>query len=516
MPLLLRTLDPLNVVIKHGPLGPMWAYHKYESEPVEIVQRWPELRKKLENEGTKGRAGGKAEDEMFEMVDFWWVDAESGAIWNAVLADDEFVSKPKATDYPDIPLVLGYCDGAPVEDEESRSLSILHPLDGLWQYQCRLASQMGTGMLWYFWPAVLVKNEHGLAVPDLEITPGTTTALSAGTSVEVLQINPNVPLAQALSGQLEQASQASTFPSVMYGDSPGNISAGYGIQILADAASGRVDNLRENLEMAIEVVNEIALGLVEKMAGSKGVAVWGRDEASDGIYHVEMKPSDVAGYLENYVRLTTNVPNDDIGKQTLHLRLVEAGILSKRTFRQKSLNMAIPSDEEERVLVEQAMMEPAIRQREMQEAIRQYYGETVDRGQQTAVMGGPPMGPPPGMGGPPMGMMGPPPPPAPPPPQGRGALPPEMMMPPGMMPPPPGGPPMGPPMGGPPGMMPPPPGMGLPPGMGGGPMPPGMSPELLGMSPEVYAQIMGGQGGPPPMPSDQELMMLGGVPPGMG
>ena len=489
MPLLLRTLDPLNVVIEQGPLGPMWGYHKYESERVQILQRWPELASKIDGGGTDD------ESKMVVMVDFWWVDQKTGAIWNAVIADDEFASKPKETDYPDIPLILGYCDGAPVADEESRSLSILHPLDGLWQYQCRLASQMGTGMLWYFWPAVLVKNEFGHALPDFEVTPGTTTALPPGASVEVLQINPNVPLAQALAGQLEQASQASTFPSVMYGDSPGNISAGYGIQILADAASGRVDNLRENMEMAIETINEIALALVEKMAGSKGVAVWGRDEASDGIYHVEILPSDVAGYLENYVRLTTNVPNDDIGKQTLHLRLVESGILSKRTFRQKSLNMPLPSDEEERVLVEQAMMEPSIRQREMQEAMKQYYGEEG--------LGSGMMGPPPG--GPPPGMMVPPPPPAPPPQQGMGALPPGMMppgMPPEMMPPPPGGPMGGPPMGmgG--------PGMPSPQAMNGG-----MSPELLGMPPEVYAQLMQGQM-PPTGPTDEELMMLGGQPMG--
>jgi hypothetical protein len=450
---------------------------------------------------------------MIEMIDFWWVEQETGAIWNAVLADDEFASEPKETDYPDIPLVVGMCDGAPVADEESRSLSILHPLDGLWQYQCRLASQMGTGMLWYFWPAVLVKNELGHAVPDFEITPGTTTPLTPGTSVEVLQINPNVPLAQALSGQLEQASQASTFPSVMYGDSPGNISAGYGIQILADAASGRVDNLRENLEMAIEIINEIALALVEKMAGSKGVAVWGRDEASDGIYHVELKPSDVAGYLENYARLNTNVPNDDIGKQTLHLRLVEAGILSKRTYRQKSLNMAVPSDEEERVLMEQAMMEPQIRQREMQEAINQYYPEDASailQAQQPPPQPeGPPMGPPQGPPGMPPGMA----------PGMAGPAGPPMVGPPPPMAPPPMGPPAGPPMMGPPGMGPGPmgpPGMGPGPGMGGMPSPEalgGMSPEMLGMPPEVYAQIMNGQQ-PPAMPTDEELMMMGGMPPG--
>jgi hypothetical protein len=513
MPLLLRTLDPMNVVVHQGPLGPMWGYHKYESERVQVLQRWPELAAKLGEGRGAGGEGAKAEDVMIEMIDFWWVEQETGAIWNAVLADDEFASEPKETDYPDIPLVVGMCDGAPVADEESRSLSILHPLDGLWQYQCRLASQMGTGMLWYFWPAVLVKNELGHAVPDFEITPGTTTPLTPGTSVEVLQINPNVPLAQALSGQLEQASQASTFPSVMYGDSPGNISAGYGIQILADAASGRVDNLRENLEMAIEIINEIALALVEKMAGSKGVAVWGRDEASDGIYHVELKPSDVAGYLENYARLNTNVPNDDIGKQTLHLRLVEAGILSKRTYRQKSLNMAVPSDEEERVLMEQAMMEPQIRQREMQEAINQYYPEDASailQAQQPPPQPeGPPMGPPQGPPGMPPGMA----------PGMAGPAGPPMVGPPPPMAPPPMGPPAGPPMMGPPGMGPGPmgpPGMGPGPGMGGMPSPEalgGMSPEMLGMPPEVYAQIMNGQQ-PPAMPTDEELMMMGGMPPG--
>lgn len=61
-----------------------------------------------------------------------------------------------------------------------------------------------------------------------------------------------------------------------------------------------------------------------------------------------------------------------------------------------------------------------------------------------------------------------------------------------------GGPPMG--MGG--------PGMPSPQAMNGG-----MSPELLGMPPEVYAQLMQGQM-PPTGPTDEELMMLGGQPMG--
>lgn len=490
LPILIRTLDPMGVYVQHGPLGPQWAYHTYTEERDSLLQRYPDL--VLPDADTD-----KDEGDELEVIDFWYIDGE-GAVWNAVLVEREFAKEPSQTDYPDIPFVLGFCDAAPVEDEAYKSLSLLHPLDGIWQYQCRLASQMATGLLWYFWPAILVTNEQGQQVPDIQITPGTTNPLPMGTRVDVLQTNPNVPLAQAVQGQIDGAGQQSTFPGVLYGQAPGDLQAGYGVNILADAAKGRINGLREQLEWAIETVNELALTYVETFAGKEGVKVWGHDEGVDGIFHVEIVPEDIAGYYENFVRMTPSLPSDDIQRQTIGLRLVEGQIISRQTYRQKYANVALPGDEEERVMVEEAMMDPTVKQRVLQEALLNYFPRKFNDLAQPQQEQAPPGGPPPGMmppGMPPQGMM---PPGAPPP----GMMPPPEMMPPGAPPPgmvPPGMPPD--PSLQPPGMMP-----GLPPELQGG-----LSPEMMGnLPPELFQMLINGQLPP-------EMLGPGGgpMPPGM-
>jgi hypothetical protein len=44
LPILVRTLDPLNVGIKHGPLFVQWAYHKYTDDRLNVQSRYPKLK----------------------------------------------------------------------------------------------------------------------------------------------------------------------------------------------------------------------------------------------------------------------------------------------------------------------------------------------------------------------------------------------------------------------------------------------------------------------------------------
>lgn len=489
LPVLVRTLDPLNVGIKTGPLYTEYAFHKYRQERGLAAQRYPNIKKSSiwrDNETRYNRYSGKASE--VEVVDFWYCDGD-GAVWNAVTVDGIFAKQPKKTDYPDIPIVEGYGDSSPIEDEEFKSLSILAPIKDLWPYQCRLASQVGTGLLYYFWPAILVSNEMGQQVPDLDIRPGVTTPVPMGTKVEMVRGDVNVPLAQTMLQAVEGQIQQSTFPGVMYGEAPGQMSAGYGVSILADQARGRIAQFRNNLESTLEHVNELVLGLIETQAGDDGVRVWGRSESSGSLYHEVLQPKDIQGQWHNLVNLSPQITTDDAQKQTLGLRMVQGGIISKRTFRDKIMTMAFPSDEQERIELEKALESPQMQPKVMLRAVQSYFPDTWQEVikatpfEQVAMQDDAPQGPPPN-GGPPPGMM-----------------------PPGMQGPPQGGPPMPPP-----GMMPPnggpPPGMqGPPPGM----LPPGMPPELASLPPEVIQQLLA-QGGPPVQPAG---LAGPGVPPQM-
>lgn len=425
-PILIRTLDPRNVGVKRGAMYTLWAYHKYREEKVLAKNRYPDIAwgESLHDETTE-----------VEIIDFWYTCPEDGSIWNCILVDQQFAEEPYETKYTDIPIVEFGCDSSPTRDEAKRYHGILHGLNGIWQYHCRLLSQKATGLLWYFWPAITVRSKTGQAPKNIEIGPGITTSLPGDTEVDIIQFSVNVPMADAMSQELQSMNQQSTFPGVMYGQAPGQIQAGFAVSLLADAASGRINSLRQNLEMAMQTVNEIALGMVEVFCGKEGVAVWGKNEASDEIQSIVLYKEQVAGYYENLVSLKPNIPNDEIQRQTIGMRLVETGIISKETYRRKYANVDLPGDEEKRVLWEQAAfaegaplsnfikdatvaeklgMEDWKMALMEYEAMQQIKEQDMQRQIQAIMSAGQPPAPPmmgPPQGGPPMGPGGPMPPP---------------------------------------------------------------------------------------------------------
>ncbi len=491
-PIMVRNLDPLNVGVKQGPLWTDYAFHKYEDTVVNLRQRYPKLEL---GKSTVNPSVPRDKDEKLSVVDFWWM--EKGNVWNSVLVEDKFAKKPKQTNYSFIPIVWGGGDTSFAKNLAYRNLSILHPIADLWPYMCRLASQMGTGLLWYFWPHVAVMNENGLALPsNLTVRPGVTQEYPWGTKIDLIQMQPNVPLAQTMQSQLEAAVQQATFPGVMYGQAPGEIQAGYGVSILANAAEGRIASMRRNLELSLEYVSGLMLQLVEEFAGADGVRAWGKDERTNGFFYETVKAEDIGGFYECNAAMKPAVPQNDTQQQTLALRWLEQGIVSREFYRNHMINQPIPPDEAERVRVEKAMETPEFGPKMALMALTKRYPETwpeIVKGTQAEgmaqEMGLLPKPPPP----PQMGMPG---------------------MPPGMNP--------GMPPGGMPG------GMQMPPGMPqGGPMPiqpPSMnmdagtippqmgaqlSPEMMGLQgidPIIFQQLMGR-----PMPPGEELNALGGV-----
>lgn len=486
LPILIRTLDPFNVGVKSGPLWTEYAYHKYTEKLSNVRQRYPKLNIEQITSNLR-RYTNAARDPDIDVIDYWWTDPADGDIYRCVLVDDQFAIEPAATDYPDIPIVQGFGDSAPIEDEEYRSLSILFPLKELWPYHNRIASAIGTGLLYYLYPIMTITNDNGMELPDLSLLPGTTTTLPAGTRVDVIRGDMNIPLAQTMLGIIDRVSNESTFPGVMYGQAPGDMQAGYGVSLLADSAKGRIQQFRSNLESAVEHINEIALSLVETFAGKAGVTVYSKSEKQGKIYHEVLTPSDINGNVENLVTLAPALPTDDIQQRTMALREVEAGIRSKATYRDRVPGILFPDDEDVRIAVERTWDDPAFAPKRALSAFQETYPDTwpdviantplEELARKESGLDEPP--PPPNMPNMPQ----------------QGAPP----MPPGMPPP---------------GMIPPgapPPGLMMPPGLPPDAM--GQSPELMGLGPNadpmIYAQLMGGQ-----LPPEEELNRLAGIPPG--
>ena len=487
LPLMIRVLDPKGVGIKRGPLYTLWAYHKYEEEVLSVLSRYPDLKAVRD----LAKENNSPESTECEVTDFWYIDPKSGDVWNSVLVDGEFAKKPWKTQYPDIPIIVSGMDRSPTQAEDTMFEPILEPIRETWPYKCRLASQMATGLLWYFWPAIIAKNSSGRDIGNIEIGPGQTTHVRGDTTFDVLQMGTNMPMADQMMAMLTSADQQSTFPSVMFGDS-GQMQAGFGVNMLLDSAKGRIADLIKNIEWAVSWTNEMALELVEVFADEDdGVSVWGMDEATGQIKKTTLLPSQIDGFYENHVRLTPNLPSDDIQKQTIGLRQVEAGIISRHTYRKQYINNNLPSTEEKRVILERAMMNEENMPLIDNMIMAQYFQDPDWKNKMMAAMLPPePEIPPMGMQGMPSAMQGPPP---------------------GMM--------QGPPMP-PPGMMPPPgpPGPQLDPSMQPTPMlDPSMPPQMEGMltedmmppgmPPEIYQQLINGQA-PGAVPTMDEIDLM--------
>lgn len=399
LPISIRALDPRNVGSYDGPTYTEWAYHTYDASILEVLHRWPELRNPVKGsqfdmklaEVDKKTADG--EDIEVTVIDYWYISEDDGSVWNTVMVEDEFAKKPVKTDYPDLPIVVGRGDYGVNIGDQWDGLSILHPLRGLWQYQCRLVSQMATGLLWHFWPAITISNENGTVPDDIEVGPGITNNVPWGTRVEVHSIEPNVPLANAVYEQIDALVQQSTYPEVMYGQAPGSLQAGYGVSLLSDAAKGRIKNFADALELCIGHVCGNVLAIIEEMAGPEGVDINMVDDRDDVKFKLSLTPEMINGTYECQVKITPNLPVDDNARVAMGIRLADSKKISDQTLREKFLKglVDVPTDEAKRITLEEAMQSDELSQFRKRKAIEQYFG--IDEG--TRIMYNTPLMPPP-------------------------------------------------------------------------------------------------------------------------
>lgn len=359
-PIRTRVLDPMNVAIKRGPLYTHWAYHKYDGDRLDLEQRYSKLKiwDKL-REARKGR-GRRASAEVEELcvVDYWWTDTDSGEVWNCVIVDEEFAIEPRETDYPQVPFVEAWGDATPLSDEAYAGMSILEPTRELWPYKCRLMSNIGTGILYYTYPPFLIQNEFGQPTGDFEIRPGATIHVPWGTKHEAPMPQFNISGLQVMLDRVETAMQQATFPGVMYGDS-GAMQAGYGVNILADAARGRVKDILEYMEMAVMHVNEQMLALVDTFAPRKGVELYAYDQRGKKPYLETLSKKDVKGNYRNTVSLKADVPADRMQELGLVRTLMDGKYMSVESGHNLMKDWVAP-DEMQRIRLEQAMLHPAI------------------------------------------------------------------------------------------------------------------------------------------------------------
>jgi hypothetical protein len=365
LPIWRRKLDPRNVGVGRGPYWTDYAYHKYKTTRSDIEQRYPKFQ--FDERDTKYGVTGYYDDK-YEVVDFWCL--HKGAIWHGVVIDDKFAKPMYQTDYPDIPIVEWYADGAPVDDELLRSLSIIHPIYDLWKLKNDLMSKVATGLMYHYDPLIIAKGFNDKK--DIDLGPGQIAYINPNQELDMFRPEPNVPMAQNLLGMVQQGIDQATFPSVMYGENSG-VQSGYAVNSLAQQAKSRANTIRDNIEAAIEQENQLVLGLIEAFGGDEGVEIYGRSQQRDRGGPLRINKDDIKGNYSNHVILTPESPMDDNARIMAWLQLYDRGIASKETIRNRVINISMPRDEETRISVERALESPELAQKKTLRSLQERY-----------------------------------------------------------------------------------------------------------------------------------------------
>lgn len=341
LPFTIRTLDPRNAGSYHNGMYNEYGWNVYE-------ERWASVAERFELTGKKAWKDKFKDDETkVQVKDFWW-QAKDG-VYHAVLIDEEFAVKPVKTNFLMVPIIEGYGDYAPLAQEEYKALSIIAPMLETWLYDIRLKSQMATGILLYFWPFLIATNDQNKPIEDIRIEPGLIKAMQPGTRIDSITGSPNSQLVQNMSGMMESYIQQSTFPDVLHGKAPGDVQAGYGIDILAQSARGRINSFRQNLERTLQQINSIVLHMTTWPNVVDGLTVYGYSTAALAPRTLTLEEDDVNGAYRSIVNLKVEMDGNNLQKMTFWLRLVEAGVISKRTFLEVLLPDDIPEDEFTRI-----------------------------------------------------------------------------------------------------------------------------------------------------------------------
>jgi hypothetical protein len=368
LPILRLTRDPRNVGIGRGAFGVNYGYHKYKASRHYIQEMYPSFT--LPEEKSTLVVQGFLNDK-YEVIDYYY--RHSGAIWHCVSINNDFAKPPVQTDYPEIPIIEHYADGAPFDDELGRSLSILHPVHELIRMKSDVMSKVATGLMYHYDPLMIATNfgEND----KIKAGPGEIIYLSENQKLDMFRPEPNVPMAQALLAMIQQGIDQATFPGVTYGDAPGGVNAGFALQSLSQQARSRVNVIRQNIETGMEAINQLEYGLIEAFAPDEGVEVYGRSGRGDRGKPLKLTKKIIKGNYANQVMLIPEQPMDDNARIMAWLQMVDKGIASKSTMRNRVINISMPRDEELRIAAEQALMMPEIQQKHTLRALQKTYNQ---------------------------------------------------------------------------------------------------------------------------------------------
>jgi hypothetical protein len=366
-PVLFRVLDPRNVGYLHDDVGLSCAYNTYSEKAGRLLLRYPEA-KKIAYLKDKDR------NESVSFTDFWYLDNQ-GAVWNCYLLDKmHWLRKPRRSEVPIIPIAIRNAHG-------SHASSIIDSVMEEWSHENSLESMVMTGVSKTFWPALLVADERGEPIPDLDTSPGAINEVSSTLKfVDVPKITPDFQSANGAMANVKQRIQRGTFPDSVYGQASASQRSGFMQQTQFSAGAARINLLAAAIKHIMTECNSLALCMVKKFE-PESTTLYAYDDQDGEMVSHSLSPDDIGDTFENHVELIMEPnPGEALQKIAVLNQLVAAQVISPDTVRDQ-LPFKVPRNELERILAWMALKDPDILKARIAEAYLQYYGQPLPQGE---------------------------------------------------------------------------------------------------------------------------------------
>ncbi|RKY69351.1 MAG: hypothetical protein DRQ02_01440, partial [Candidatus Latescibacterota bacterium] len=326
--------------------------------------------------GTDGGNRRKAEDDE-ELVykDLWYYKGRE--VWHCVAAGETWLKKPTYMKYyQSLPYTEIIGRGTTSEDLHTQFLGVLFPLREAISMLERWLN-LGTSVVMKFAdPPIL----HSDKIQLDSLKPGATIPVSLGLNQSLRDMIHQVEPSQAAPDiyrfirMAESMVTEGGFSRFAYGQV--NPESGPVVQGMNANDRIRLNEFQTNAELAISVAIQKLLQCAYAFSrsdskGANGKArklqVFSEGERSA----IALSPDDLRGWLVT-ATLSAKMPTDEARDVAIAANAKQAGLeLSTYTVQQRWLGVDQPADEERRIMREEFMRDPALRQAALQTALQE-------------------------------------------------------------------------------------------------------------------------------------------------
>lgn len=358
-PILVQSISPYYVYPVPGGKFERWRAVVFlaDRQKAEIEDEWG-IKIEPQAAGDDEPIQEFYDDTLLEYVDYWcWHDDK---IYNAVLADGEFVKEPQEMEeYEGLPYEVFFAREGPDKTAgEHVGLSFLYTvLEPIKEMELLANRELRSIELYADPPIVTKKNQDSPSI-DVQTGPGARIEIETGEDVFYLQWQGNSPDVRAAKDFWSKLAQQFSFPDIFSGVVGGT--SGLDTIALQQGGMAKIFTPRRNLEQALERLNTKIIRMFQKRRPKDTLRVRGtRMEADEEhTFAFDIKGNDTKGFEYTKVTIRAKFPQEELRNAAIAQGLVTSQIYSKRDTMSKFLFVQDPERMRRRIQEETAEDNP--------------------------------------------------------------------------------------------------------------------------------------------------------------